>query len=503
MAYIESSIESKDVLVFHNVEWSNDFKVFKERPNIENIKYPLDDYADNKAQFFFDKKLKSFKEVNNDIENVIKITSNLLDLMEKIEEIGYKFFMIDPKSIYFDQDLNPYIFLYYPIFSEYDMVEIKKFNMPISIKSKISKFDLNNSYLIAEIFARILFGDDYISIEKTKDKKYYVKEKLKEIGEFDLQYWFKKSLYNDYSIKQSKEMFLKSLERRKKRKTQKKLIEKIARAVKSSEGSKKLKEDDDYLDDVNQDAWFRDIYYEKAIFAVMDGVSTAKVGNGQIASNIVKEVLSKKWNVFKEKEFNSESVKEFIEDVLNESNEKILIKAKEIKKDFNPKDVMASTLALVILYNDNLYIASVGDSNISILNKDYILEMNIEQNIKREKIINKKNLKDKDSALTEYIGKYKLLENEIISEKINYFYSETKLLDDEIVLVSSDGVLDYWKGEEDNKEDFFKEDFFKIYSNYNKLKVTAIKIICILESNEAADNITLHLFKPLFKEELK
>ncbi|WGS65189.1 protein phosphatase 2C domain-containing protein [Marinitoga aeolica] len=503
MAYIESRIEKRDILIFNNVEWITDFKIFKEKPNLENIEYPLKNFENNEVLFLFDEKLKPFKEVNNDIESVINMTLNLLELMEKTEENGYKFFIIDPKSIYFDQELKPYIFLYYPIFSEYDIVELKKFNMPISIRSKISKFDLNNSTLIAEIFARLLFGDDYISIGKIKEKKYYVKEKLKEMGEYDLQYWFKKSLYNDYSIKQSKKIFLKTLERRKRRKTQKKLIEKIARATKSSEGSKKLKEEDDFLDDVNQDSWFKDVYNEKAIFAVMDGVSTAKVGNGKIASNIVKEIILNKWDELKEKDINTETVKRFIEDILKESNEKILIKAKELKKEFNATDIMASTLALVILYNDNLYIASVGDSNIFIMNKDYILKMNIEHNIKREKLINKRNLKGKESSLTEYIGKYKQIENEIVPEKINYFYSETKLLDDEIVLVSSDGVLDYWKGEEDNKEDFFKEDFFKIYSKYNKLKVAAIKIICELESNEAADNITLHLFNPIYKKEEK
>ncbi|KAF2961323.1 protein phosphatase 2C domain-containing protein [Fervidobacterium sp. 2310opik-2] len=511
MAFVQSMISEEKLLKFKGINWSKDFNIFSKRPRIKRIVLPIvsELIPDNEFWFLFDETLKPVTqalEVNKD--RVVEVIFKIMEIFEETETQGYKFFIIDPKSIYLDENFEPYIFVYYPIFAQNDLFDLSTFNMPITLKSKNSDFKNNNSYIIAELFAQLKFGNEYRLINNFKSKKHFVRHKLIEEGEYDLVKWFEKSYENIYSIRTSKEELIKAVKRKERRQIEEKKVVKIKRAFRTFEGTRKLKPEDDYVDDSNQDSYYCDIFENKAIFAVMDGVSTAKIGNGKLASNITRDVLKEEWEEFKietlESKLDSEKVRGFFEKVINKANEKILDKAKELSKNLLPGEIMSTTLAAVVMEDDNIYICSVGDSNIYVISNDYFTKLNVEHNVKTLRLLNKEKINDSDSSLTQYIGKYKIENNEIVCDEIKFYFNKTKLLNNETLFISSDGVLDYWNGfnQEEKEENFFK-DYLKMLEELKTLKAVSQRVISTLDFNDANDNVTLILLTPEFSQESK
>jgi len=502
MAYIQITSEQTDILKVKSISWRNEFGVFMKKPEIEGIFYPIisSQVPKNEAWFIKKENLKQLTEIELDSDGITKVLLNIIEIMENCEKMGYKFLMIDPRTIYISENLEPSIYLYYPIFGKEDFAELNSFNLPITIKTRNSDYKQKNSYLIAELFAMLRYKRDYTSLDSSKEKLLYVREKLIDSEEYDYNFWFKRAFKNHFTIQETKQSLNEILRHVQKRKIDQKKVIKLARSTRTYEGTTKLKEDDDYVDDPNQDSYFYNVRTDRAIFAVMDGVSNSKVGNGRVASNIVRDVLSELWNTLQD--ITNETVEAFFKNVIEESNKRIYEKAKTLVDEFLPSDLMSTTFAAVILKDDDLYILSIGDSNVYLFHKDYFLKLNPEHNVMKERVVEKKLRSGNEDDLTEYIGKFKKVDQKIVPDTINYYFAKTKILDDEILVICSDGVIDYWPREsEEESEEKFHRDFYDIYEKYRILKVASQRIISILDFSDVRDNVTIHLVKPVFLEE--
>lgn len=458
------------------------------------------------------KDLNDYRNLNSEAD-VIEAVEKFLDLATRLEKKGYKLFVFDMKSLYFDADLKPYVYLYYPIYTQNDSYPQKVPDIQIFVSPKIMNFETNNSQIVAEIFARLKYQERFASKPSLRDRRKFTIESLKLENEIDLADWFRKSHENKYSMEECKLYFEAAIQKRKYRMCfdedcDNKVFKGFKVGYATFEGTEKIKETDDYKksEEVNQDAYLYERWDNCAIAAIMDGVSTSRVGNGNISANIVKETLKEKWETYKLKELTDEEVKAFFEEVIRESNEKIIQKAKEISESmkFSPNDIMSSTMLVALLKKDIVYICSVGDSPAYIATKECMKRLNVEHNVEFEKLMNetdfKANSKENCNSLTQYIGKAKTAEDRIVPDEISYQFLKTRLLENEILILCSDGVIDYSPGNDDEeKEENFRKIFFKHFEKTGKLKSAVYKTIAEIDELGAEDNITLIAIKPEFE----
>jgi len=438
-------------------------------------------------------------------EDVPRAILQLIDLALMLEEKGYKMFAIDQKSIHFDAELKAYIYLYYPFYMKQDDYDLSSLELPIYINSKPPSYEMNNSHLFAELFALMKFKERYLQQGSQKNKRYFVLFSLRDEGKFELADWFRNAHRNKYKAKECKEQLelaLKLMEARSSRQNEQSKFKGFRIAYHSYEGSGKLKDYDDFRksEEVNQDSYYCDVYGDKALVAVMDGVSSAKIGNGNIASNLIKDVLKEKWEEYRTIEITEDSTKSFFEDVIATSNLRVVEEAKKISNKLNPADIMSSTMTAAILHRSTVYLCTVGDSPAYVLSETGMKRLNVEHNLKYERLVRNLNKGGEPDSLTQYIGKAKLKNGEIVPDDIDYQFLVTNLLNGEILMISSDGVLDYCNGlEEEEKEENFKELFNETYKKVKKLKAVAHRIIAKIDENEAGDNLTIVLIKPEYQ----
>ncbi|ODN30769.1 PP2C family protein-serine/threonine phosphatase [Fervidobacterium thailandense] len=450
------------------------------------------------------KKVREWRECgfSENFENTIKAFENILNLFEKVENTGYKIFCFDMRALYFDDDLNPYILTYFPLVGKDDEIDISKFEMPIYINTKPLKFSENNSRVLAEIFANLKYGDEYKSKEP-RDRRRFVEEALTIEGLFDFKNWFEKSFSNKYDVKVCKAKFLDSVARYRERQELNGTGNKIRyrTGAHSVYGTGKVKEDDDFKEEdrVNQDAYVvKRLGDSRVLIAVMDGVSTSKYGDGNIASNLVKKLLLEESDTLNDVELNYEIVKQFYESFIEKANDAILKEALKIEQAASPDGLMSTTFVSALVDKNVVYLCSVGDSPALLLSQDEVVRINVRHNVGFEKLVLGRTISGDPNSLTQVIGKARKEGDRLVAEKVESQFMVFKLLPDETLILGSDGIIEFTVGAHEAEK---IENFKKVYAeSYNeakgKIKATAQRILAKIDQNIAGDNLTIVIVKP-------
>ncbi|MBQ3423386.1 MAG: SpoIIE family protein phosphatase, partial [Romboutsia sp.] len=232
-------------------------------------------------------------------------------------------------------------------------------------------------------------------------------------------------------------------------------------------------------------------------------------GSGFDASNIVREVCTNLWNENYKNINDEDSIREFINKIIEESNKNILKFVTDLVEDTSllKKGIMATTFSSVIIINDEMYYITLGDSPIYLLNNNNISLLSIEDNQGNKKLNNGLswsdylNLEDK-YYLVKYIGgdfalKYLNEDDNKIEEIIDFEIKKIRLLKDDTIILCSDGLTDYINPVS------VRDD---IWSNDNKLKSIILeedislaeineKLVNEANKNGGGDNITIILIK--------
>lgn len=256
------------------------------------------------------------------------------------------------------------------------------------------------------------------------------------------------------------------------------------------------------LSKVNEDSYIVLKHDDKVFAMVADGVSNCSYGSGYDASNIVKDVCTKLWNENHQTLKNKESVEDLIRNIIRQSNKEIFeaVKEKLEEKTTSSKGIMATTFSVSIIINNTLYYTSLGDSPIYLINNENITLLNIDDSYGNESLKNGiswndyKDIEEK-SSLVKFIGGNFALEYE--DKEINFKLEELNLIEDDVLLICSDGLTDYidtissrgdaWSKDSQIMAVFSKEDASLENINTN--------LVNIANENGGGDNITIVLIK--------
>jgi len=502
--------EPATIRTYENINWNFEYTIFKIQPEISNIYYPIVTKKPNEVKFIMPTGYKSIETVSTQsVEYKMSFINKLFSILTEIERQGYRVYNFDLAGVVANDKDDPCIMLFFPVYSIKDSKDIVK-DLDGFIKTDANNG--TNSIILAEIFGEMFFSKLVKKIKDRKRKIKIFKEKMHETAckkyLRDFYNWYKKSILNKYSLTDSYEDFKKAFEKMCERNRKKKLkLKMIKRTSRTSEGIGKLKEEDETKseEEVNQDTFYMDVDQEKkiAISVVMDGVSTASIGNGNMASNLVKREVAEAWKNFKNGTINDGTVEKFVTKIIFKASNKIIEYANDHKtENMRTSDIMASTLAGVIVDNSKVYVFSVGDSKIYLKGKDYYIPLIPEHNKQTEELLKGIEIKEESSPLTECVGKSAVKDNKFILGNIKPFISTVDLLADEDIIVCSDGVFDFWKGFDwAEKEDNFFNDYDKMNEQFKQVKKISSRILSTLDQNMVGDNVTIAILRTVFETE--
>ena len=370
--------------------------------------------------------------------------------------------------------------------------------------------DINKSanvYLIVKLFQKLIFSEEKnINIEKEAYSSYFLN-----MFRPDISYEYHEFIIRNTSIfyedrdKNLEEAF-KCFYEVVKRQTLKEEVLKLEFIADTHVGVTKLKSSleregltkIDDIDIYNEDSFYCNCIDNKYIFAIADGVSTACYGSGKIASNIIKNNIEDLWNELNIHIKDKSTVEEFIKEVVIVSNNDINLKVKsENSTGLKDKgDVMASTLIIAIVIGNIMYYTSIGDSKLFIYNKKIGLNLlNYEENVGNYKLLKGQswsnfNRSDENKILNNYIGGGKILNGDIVSNKVKIEVREKTLFRDDLILLSSDGLTDYISPIYSNNLCNQTLSISRIIKNKDNIKGILYDLIEMANSNGGGDNIT-------------
>jgi serine/threonine protein phosphatase PrpC len=227
----------------------------------------------------------------------------------------------------------------------------------------------------------------------------------------------------------------------------------------------------------NQDALFASVIQIRkkqwGIFVLCDGISTATVGSGDIASRIVVQTFKKWWNnasqeerlqVCQYAETDLDQAALFLQQMIQESNAKIGAEAKKLRTS-NIEDalIMGSTVTAGLLYNGILFFAWLGDSPIYKISPLGWERLNFEDNERNIRIGKGLSLDEcfieGGNALTRCVGANFTEDSEL---EIHFGY--TRLYAQDQIVICSDGIPDFIE----------QDSFHSRYENYQMMRIASI-----------------------------
>jgi serine/threonine protein phosphatase PrpC len=211
---------------------------------------------------------------------------------------------------------------------------------------------------------------------------------------------------------------------------------------------------------VNQDAWFFgfDASSRRGIVLVADGVSTADVGSGDLASSMVREAVRSAWegpvgDILREHKgpLPDEWAKAALEAILEDANARIyaFLKQPIFVGSLGPSThPPGSTAVLGILEADKLTIANLGDSRLYLLRDGMLEQMTVDQDLRTELLQagrDPRAIQDQAAlgALTHSVGSFFFdHEGGINSRPLEADVKPMFLRSGDRILICSDGVPD-------------------------------------------------------------
>ncbi len=229
---------------------------------------------------------------------------------------------------------------------------------------------------------------------------------------------------------------------------------------------------------MNQDAIFATTYTLRkkqwGMFALCDGISTATIGSGDQASQIIVNTFHKWWKNTNEEErknicsyarYDFKKGCEFLSSLINEANEKI---AEAVEKLGTPESlkqslIMGSTISTGLIYEGSLLFAWLGDSPIYRICRLGWERLNYEDNERNHRLSAGMPLDEcffeGGDSLTRCVGA-----NFYIEKNLELHYGHTFFYPGEHILICSDGIPDYIE----------QEPSYIHHENYQMLRIASI-----------------------------
>ena len=232
------------------------------------------------------------------------------------------------------------------------------------------------------------------------------------------------------------------------------------------------KSDIGLIRDSNQDSFRTEKINENLVLStVCDGMGG--VNGGNIASKIaVDEITNYVLSNYNE-DLSSDEIKKLLYNAVYSSNLCVYNKSRENKE----LSGMGTTVVVALICNNKLYVVHVGDSRAYILNNNEIKKLTVDHSVVQEMVSNgeitenEARMHPNKNIITRALG---------VSKDINPDYTSMEFLDEETLLICTDGLTNYIEDEK----------LFSMFKN-NKIDVLPDKLISYAKEMGGSDNITL------------
>jgi protein phosphatase len=255
---------------------------------------------------------------------------------------------------------------------------------------------------------------------------------------------------------------------------------------------------------INQDAIFYDKEGNTALMLVADGVSTARFGRGDIASQMLKDETQRAWKALDDFDIDTpEDRRKWLSGILHRTNQQLIEEVNERFAPFDgsrPLDVMATTATMALIHESRLTLATLGDSpayivrdgDIERLNRDHnVMTLELAQGVSPERIAS---IAWPD-ALSRCLGSYALANNgRLIPRDSEVDFLELNLQYGDRVLLCSDGIVDYIGESHADAEDYLLE----LLIEESVPSIAALEAILEANRGGGGDNLSILL---LYAEE--
>jgi protein phosphatase len=184
--------------------------------------------------------------------------------------------------------------------------------------------------------------------------------------------------------------------------------------------------------DINQDSFYCSDIEELPLYVVADGMGGHNAGEvaSYIAIESVKEVFHKNKELLLAKEI---EIPQFINDALNTANERILEKSNKEER-YNG---MGTTITLVYIQDDEIFIGHIGDSRAYLLSNGELVQLTQDHSLVAE-LLRKGSISEEEAMnhpqkniITRALGTDKNVKIDILSRKIKK---------KDIILLCTDGL---------------------------------------------------------------
>ena len=208
-------------------------------------------------------------------------------------------------------------------------------------------------------------------------------------------------------------------------------------------------------------------------FMLCDGISTAAIGSGDLASKIAIGTLQDLWQPHNEqerrtvcqyaqKDFGKACT--FLNNLVSEANHRIRLNVEQLGSPAELEDavIMGSTVILGLIYEESLVFGWLGDSliyRISDWGWERLNYADNERSLRLREGRPMEEFKDSGNALTHCIGAHFYRE-----PNIRLHFGLTHLYPEEYILICSDGIPDYIE----------PESFYVYHENYQMLRITSV-----------------------------
>lgn len=257
-----------------------------------------------------------------------------------------------------------------------------------------------------------------------------------------------------------------------------------------------------------------------SLVIVADGISNCKYGSGYKASNVIIDTATELWNERSKDISDREQVEKFFVDLVKISSAKIVDEAMKdipLSEENIPEghilssDIMGSTLVGALIVNNVAYTLSIGDSRIYLSDKGNSLSLlNIDDNylnkcLKEKMPMEKIKVLENKSSLMNIIGGANTKEWPFKAVDTKCDIKEVNLLNDEILILCSDGVTDYinpigHRSDQWNADFRIQEILSEESEKEHCLEKIAGRFIDEANNNGGGDNITIVLVKIISKD---
>jgi len=222
----------------------------------------------------------------------------------------------------------------------------------------------------------------------------------------------------------------------------------------------------------NQDYYLAGEFANGVTWAVVcDGMGGAMGGN--VASETAAKVISDKLTSGYHEGMNDNSIKHLIISAVEAANASVYSKSKSDESLLG----MGTTVVLVVINADTMYLAHVGDSRIYVVSKDNINQLTTDHSVVQMMLdrgeISREEAKEhpKKNVITRALG---------VEDTVRIDYDQEVYNEEEIVLLCSDGLTNFVSDEE----------ILKI-CNENDCYTFAEKLVEAANEKGGGDNITV------------